>query len=149
MVGSLSLCNKHLKEYLCSHGRQIVFLQSHRRELIARSPLFRHFRLFPGSDKKCFKIAVNWKYFLVTNMQMSPPNIPPRAEFRVGRLECLCTCQLLWLPTLSFVLFCFLFLLDSKVLVQGTNCDFGEHSRSIGASSLPFDILLHYLFTLS
>ena len=75
--------------------RQQQTTKGYRRELIARSPLFRHFSVFPGSDDECLKMTMNWKNCLVTNMQISTPKILPLAEFSVGCPECLFECQFL------------------------------------------------------
>ena len=39
--------------------RQQQTTKGYRRELIARSPLFRHFSVFSGSDDECLKMTMN------------------------------------------------------------------------------------------
>lgn len=72
------------KNIYVRNRRHIVFLWVTEENSLPQSPLFRHFSLFPGSDKECFKMAVNWMCFLVTNMQCKwvPQIFLPGAEFK-------------------------------------------------------------------
>lgn len=60
LVGRLcSVCMISIEREYLFPKKTYCIPMSYRRELIAWSLWFRHFSLFPGSDKEGFKMAVN------------------------------------------------------------------------------------------